>query len=53
MGVETNRRLGVCGIICSAVSAVDYNAMHSVLLGVQQDRAALAADIVHGLVYLL
>jgi hypothetical protein len=44
---------GVRRIVRPAISAMDHDAMNSVLLGVQQDRPALAACEIHGLVYLL
>jgi hypothetical protein len=45
--------LSVSRVIRAAVSAVNHDTMNSVLLRVQQDRAAVSADIIHGLVYLL
>jgi hypothetical protein len=42
--------LGVGRIECTAVCAMDLDTVHFVLLGMEQDRVALPADIIHGIV---
>jgi hypothetical protein len=42
--------LSVRRIIRSAIRTMDQDAVDLVLLGMQQDRAALAAGVIHGMV---
>ena len=42
--------LRVSRIECTAVCAVDLDTVHFVLLGMEQDRVAVPADIIHGII---